>query len=216
MGKLSILICLLSQTALASLKLGQGAQYEMVSHGVSINMSVYITQIEQEKRGVEFYFSSNGFIPTKLWQQYLFDTSGSVVEVESAYVQNEQMDTPEKMPKKYFNANRALDLEKILFAKPLQIASYKIAEEDITTLTGRIRATHYQKKEGGSVINFWISAKVKPLGLIKLISENEKDQKQNYSVEFLGALIKAKAYIKPQEAVNLTTEGEKLLLKPIR
>jgi hypothetical protein len=219
MKPLIILIALSFQFAFAAdtFVKGSGSEFSMKSNGISSKLNIYITKSSFTKLGIEYYFETSGFIQKKMWQQFILGIhSDGPLSIEAAYVKTPELSKPEKLTSEYLNVNKGVKLEQFFFSNKSQIDKYKVGNENIEVPAGSLQAVHYRKKNNGQVVDFWISDQVKPIGLVKLSSKNEKVMEQNYEIELVSLLVNVKATIDPEKSGPLTEKGKEALAIPIK
>ncbi len=196
---------------------GSGSEFSMKSNGISSKLNIYITESSFTRLGIEYYFETSGFIQKKMWQQFILGIhNDGPLSVEAAYVKTPELKKAEQLTSEYLNVNKGVKLEQFFFSNKSQIDKFKVGSENIEVPAGNLQATHYQKKNNGQVVDFWISDKVKPIGLVKLSSKNPKVMEQNYEIELVSLLVNVKATIDPKNSGPLTDEGKKALAIPLK
>ncbi|MFT6068242.1 MAG: hypothetical protein ACJAT2_000009 [Bacteriovoracaceae bacterium] len=196
---------------------GSGSEFSMKSNGVTSKLNIYITESSFTRLGIEYYFETSGFIQKKMWQQFILGIhNDGPLSVEAAYVKTPELKKAEQLTSEYLNVNKGVKLEQFFFSNKSQIDKYKVGSESIEVPAGNLQATHYRKKNNGQVVDFWISDKVKPIGLVKLSSKNPKVMEQNYEIELVSLLVNVKATIDPKKSGPLTDEGKKALAIPLK
>jgi hypothetical protein len=164
--------------------------------------------------GVEIHFGAGNLFITNMWQQFHFKIvdSGPLM-ITAGYIKTDQKSKSEIMTKELFQQNHGVEVQDFLFSKKEQIQQFHIADELVEIPAGSIMAKHYRKKSNGQVVDFWISEKVLPIGLVKLVSKSDKIQTNNYSIELASLLKNVKSAIEPSKAIPLTGKTAKLLSK---
>lgn len=201
--KLSILLFFFTSLSFGqSFKKGEGSEFTLkFKDGLTSNLSIYVTHSELAKIGIEYYFNSNnGIIPIKLWQQFHFSYSGEgPVSIDAGFVYAQEMTKPEALTRKYLNVNDGVQVNDFLFSKRSEIDASKIGEEKVKVPAGTVMATHYRKVRGGQTVDFWISDKTKPIGLVKLNSKSDSKAEHNYGLELMSLIKDVKAKIDPKK-----------------
>ena len=149
-----------------------------------------------------------------MWQQFHFkivDTGPLIIT--AGFIKTAKGAKTEIMTKELFQQNQGVEVQYFICSKKEQIQKYYIADELVEIPAGHIMAKHYRKKSNGQIIDFWISDKVLPIGLVKLVSKSEKVKTNNYSIELASLLKNVKATIDPRVAIPMTKETKKLLIR---
>ncbi len=213
MNKLILLIILFNFSSFAqfSFKVGSGSIFDLkMKDGTSSNLSIYVTESEFSKISIEYFFDTkNTLFGQAMWQQFQMQLTPKLI-ITAGYLQTSGMPKAETMTEDFFYVNSGVQLNDFLFQKEQEIQANKVGVEQVEVPAGSIQATHYRKENGGQVVDFWITDKAKPIGLIKLVSKGKKIH-QNYELQLknLGNNIKAK--INPEQAVPLSKEGRAIL-----
>ncbi|MBK24328.1 MAG: hypothetical protein CME70_10060 [Halobacteriovorax sp.] len=196
---------------------GAGSEFKMNSNGVSSKLNIYITESSFTRLGIEYHFATSGLIQKQMWQQFILGlNSDGPLSMEAGYVKTPELSKPEKLTSEYLNVNKGVKLDQFFFSKKKELQKYFIGNENIEVPAGNLQAAHYRKKNNGQVVDFWISEKVKPIGMVKLVSKNPKEMAQNYEIELVSLLRNVKATINPKEARPLTEKGKSALAIPIK
>lgn len=198
----------------SSFKVGEGSQFVMKSGDQKIDLNIYVSESSFSNLGVEIHFGAGDLFITNMWQQFHFKIvdSGPLM-ITAGYIKTDQEAKSEIMTKELFQQNQGVEVQDFLFSKKEQIEKYHIADELVEVPAGSIMAKHYRKKSHGQVVDFWISDKVLPIGLVKLVSKSEKVKINNYSIELANLLKNVKPAIEPSQAIPLTQKTAKLLSK---
>jgi hypothetical protein len=200
--------------SLWAFKVGDGAQYSVTMNKANpIDLNIYITDKKNEDIGIEYHMSiMNALVQRELWQQFVLKVSKSNgVKVQEGYIYAKELKKPQKMEQKHFENKKGIKLEQFLFSEKKELDRYKVGVEKLRIPAGNIEATHYQKKENGQTVNFWISDKAKPIGLVKLVSQSQKEKTQNYTIELKSLLTGVSATINRKEAIPLDKNGRDIL-----
>lgn len=215
---LSLVLLTLPFLAIAeSFQKGTGSQFVMTAKGQSkVDLNIYVSESSFTRLGIEYYFAvGNGLFKTQMWQQYIFKiVDNGPLNIEAGYIKTPELDKSETLTEEYFHTNKGVQVNDFIFSKRSEINKYKIGQETIEVPAGSLIATHYQKKNNGQTVDFWISDIVKPIGLVKLISRNPKISKQNYLIELKSLLKNVKSEIDPKKSVPLSKKGKELLASP--
>lgn len=218
--QLVLLVFLLSLNVFGnSFKVGTGSQFNLkMEKGGNADLNIYITESTFTSLSVEYFFFANlGIVQHKMWQQFQFQIkANSPIELKNGYVKNADMTAPEKLTPDYFKVNTGVQVNDFLFSKAEEIEKLKIGVEKIRIPAGSIKASHYRQSNNGQTVDFWISDQAKPIGLVKLISKNEKNPDHNYTIELKTLMKNVKAGIDPSAAVPLTDKGRAALAKPVK
>jgi len=196
-------------------KPGTGSQFVMSTGGQKVDLSIYVTERNNTGLGVEMHFGAGGFMLTNMWQQFHFELNGNApLVIKSGYIKTKPNKKPEIMTDGFFkNNDGGVQMQDFLFSKKSEIQRYFKGDEVVELPAGTITAKHYQKKRGDQVVDFWISDKVGPISLVKLVSKSEKNKNNNYSIELASLLKNVKASIDPKEAIPLTKDTAEILKK---
>ena len=194
---------------------GEGSQFVMSTEGQKVDLSIYVTEKSSSGLGVEMHFGVGGMILTNMWQQFHFKLNGNApLIIESGYIKTKPSAKAEIMTDDFFKQNDGgVQMQDFLFSKKSEIQKHFIGDEVVELPAGTIMAKHYQKKRDDQVVDFWISEKVGPISLVKLVSRSEKNKRNNYSIELASLLKNVKASINPKEAVKLTKDTAEILKK---
>jgi len=87
------------------------------------------------------------------------------------------------------------------------LESMKVAEEVVETPAGTTKATHYKKKKGLEVLDFWVSDEAKPIKLVKLVSSG----KQKFALSLSSLVKNTQPKIDRKKVVPLSEKGKALL-----
>lgn len=216
MRYLYLFIILLSFNIYAlDFKPGEGSQFEMTSSGQKVDLSIYVTDKNENGLGVEMHFGAGGFLATNMWQQFRFELNGNApLIIKSGYIKTSPTKKSEIMTDEFFKQNDSgVQMQDFLFSKKSEIQKYYIGDESVELPAGTIIAKHYQKKRADQIVDFWISEKVGPISLVKLVSKSEKNKNNNYSIELASLLKNVKASIDPKKAIPLTKDTADILKK---
>jgi hypothetical protein len=213
-----VLLVLITNNIFAGTKeyvIGSGSQFKFSSEkGGDVNLNIYITESSFSKLGIEYFFSSGGFLGVEAWQQYILGLKADGLSLDEGYVQSPTMTKPEIMTKEFRENNEnGVKVEDFFFSKESEIEKYKVGIETVEVPAGSILCSHYQKKRAEQTVDFWISDKAGAIGLVKLVSKGLKDQTQNYTIELQSLLINVRAKINSKDAVPLTEKGRMFLGK---
>ena len=197
-----------------SFQKGAGSEFSLESNGVKSKLNIYITDSSFGKLGVEYFFDiGSGIFGKQMWQQYYLSLNeNKEIGILAGYFKVPELSTPEKLTSEYYSKNKGVKLEGFLFSDRKELEKYKVGSSAVEVPAGVVFATHYRKKENGQQVDFWISEKVKPIGLVKLVSKG-KEKAQNYKIELQSLLRNVKASINPKEAKDLSEKGRSFLPK---
>ena len=188
---------------------GDGSEFKMKTKGETVDLSIYIADVSKQNMHVEFYFEHSGVLPVQMWQQFEMHLSGkSAIKVKQGYVKMNSYSPAEIMRPSLFNKvnQNGVQLSDFLFSQQADIDGSFVGDETVEIAAGSIIAKHYQKKNKGQTVDFWIADTVKPIGLVKLISKSEKKPSHNYEIELKSLLKNVQPMIKPKAAVPMTKE----------
>lgn len=192
---------------------GSGSEFKLTDNNEKkVSLSIYVSESSFTKLGVEYFFSTGGFLGVEAWQQFHFAIQDKGLSLESGYIQSADMKKAEIMTKDFMNNNeKGVKIEDFIFTKDSEIEKYKIGTEIIEVPAGSMNATHYQKKRDNQTVDFWISDKAGVIGLVKLVSQGTGEQ--NYKIELESLIKNVKTKINPKEATPLTDKGRIFLGK---
>jgi len=219
MIKVIIFICILLPVNLFAqgfdiYKKGEGAKYYMkMQNNPDAEISIYFAEVKKENISIEFFiYAQNTLIPIKLYQQFLLakKADGSLMMKES-YIQGPDEKFPQRMSPETFTNHNGIELNDFFFSDEKKLKTSLVGNEDLQIVAGKTKTQHYRKINNGQHIDFWVSDDSKPLGLVKLISKNEKVAEQNYTIELQAILKNVSATINPKNAKPLDKNGKKLL-----
>jgi hypothetical protein len=207
------LLLLCFQARGAKFKKGEGAEYLMTSSGAKVNVSIYVAQSSFSSIAIEYYFSSpSPLVPISMWQQFTLNLNGKgPLSVDKGYFKTPELKQPQILTQKYMTMNKGVQVHDFLFQDKKELKPFFQGRKKVAVPAGTIEADHYRKSRNGQTIDFWISEQVKPIGLLKLVSSNPKNPKQNYTLELTTLLKNIAPAIDPSKAIPLNKEGEKLL-----
>jgi hypothetical protein len=201
-----------------SFPIGKGSTFKlkMKAGGPAIDVSIYVASVQKTSLNIEYFMQSKaGLLPITMWQQFEIELSdGFPAVVANGYVQTKELKTPEKMPPEYLKGFDGVKVNDFLFASEAELNKNKISDETVETPAGKASATHYRTNNNGQTVDYWISNSAKPIGLVKLVSQGEKIQNQNYSLELVSLMNNVKAYIDPSKSTPLSENGKAYLMKP--
>lgn len=217
--KTSLIILLLSFHLLAEavFQKGSGAEYQLkFKDSTAANISIYLADVQNKTMSIEYFFNNSaGLIPINFWQQYQVKKEGSgPIELINGYVYAPEFKAPEKITKEYFNVNKGVEVNDFLFTKKGEIQKFYLGDEEVTVPAGTVKASHYRKSKNGQTIDFWISEVARPIGLIKLVSQQVGNPTNNYQLELTSLVKNVKATIDPKQAKPLSKYGKAYLAKP--
>ena len=193
-------------------EVGSGSEFSMETEGQTVELSIYITGKKENKLDVEFHFGAGGFLPINMYQQFEMEVSpSSGIVIHKGYVLMDNSKFPERLERENFYINEGVQLQDFLFSDGKELAKDFVGNEKVELVAGTVEAKHYRKSHAGQIVDFWISDKVKPIGLVKLISKSKKIKKNNYSIYLKSLLKNVKATINPKKAQPLTLSTRKLL-----
>jgi hypothetical protein len=182
-------------------EVGSGSQFKLtMQESLNANLNIYISESSLNQLGVEYFFTTDGILGQKMWQQFIFKVTGEgPLQINAGYVKTPDMTFAES-----------------LFAKKEQLTKFLIKEEKIEVPAGFVLTQHYRKERNGQVVDFWISPVAMPIGLVKLISSSKTKVEHNYKIELLSLLKKVKAEIDPLKSKPLSDKGKAILAKPLK
>jgi hypothetical protein len=210
-SKYLIAIFLFSNSVFA-INTGEGSEFVLNTEGQKVGLSIYISEVKGKDLGVEFHFGAGGILSSNMWQQFEMNVDKKQgIQIQSGFIKTSLSSKPERMLREHFYQNRGVQVQDFLFTKDEEIAKNFIAEEVVEIPAGSIIAKHYRKSHDGQTVDFWISERVKPIGLVKLVSKSTSKKTNNYSIELSSLLKNVKPAINPAEAIPMTKKTKKLL-----
>lgn len=195
-----------------ALDVGTGSEFEMISNGQKVDLSIYIAEKKETQLSVEFHFGTGSLFLPNMWQRFEFSRTTGAISVKKGYIKLNQNERPQIMSKENFEVNRGgVQLNDFLFSDQAKLNKNFIKDEVIETKAGFVIAKRYKQSSGSQTIEYWISSEVRPIGLVKLISKDKKVASNNYSIELKSLLKGVKAAIDPDQAVPLKGSTKSLL-----
>ena len=210
-------LSVLAENLSVSFPAGSGSAYKikMNQDSTPVYLSLYIASTRVDSVHVEYFMETKGLSSIQMWQQFEIGITDKGSEVRSGYVQTNELPKPEQMPKEYLQgALGGIEMNNYLFLKNAEIDKYKIGTEIVEIAAGTTQAVHYRMQKNGQTLDYWISDDAKPIGLVMLVSKNEKNPNQNYSLELTHLINNIKPKIIPEKAVTISDKGRSLLVKP--
>lgn len=193
-------------------KKGEGSEFLMKSNGQRAKLSIYVSSITKKNLGIEFHFGTGDLFVSNMWQQFSMSLNEEApIKITSGYFKASLSRPPEKMSEKHFYSNKGVQIHDFLFSKSSDIEKDYIGDEKIELISGTLIAKHYRKKSDGQVVDYWISSKVMPIGLVKLVSKSHKINSNNYSLELNSLLRNVKPAIDPSKAIPMSQSTSNLL-----
>lgn len=195
-------------------EVGAGSEFQMLSKGGErTHLSIYYVGVKETEIDVEFYFRSNSIFSTHVWQQFKMERTYGAIKILSGHRKLGKKGPVELMEKKdlQINKGQGVELSSFLFSKSSEINKYFVGDEKIEVPAGSLMTKHYRKSRNGQIVDFWIADEVKPIGLVKLVSKNEKIPSQNYAIELLSLLKNVAAGIDPRKVRPLSQKARETL-----
>ncbi len=207
-----VVLLFLSCSAFAFNK-GEGSKFEMTSAGAKTNVDIYFASAGKSKVAIEYHMSATTLLGSSVWMQFALDVSEKAgVVVQQGYFMANKNLKPEIMPRELFFTNQGVQMQQFIFSDPKELAKDLIGEEKVELPAGTISAKHYRKSNDGQVVDFWISEKVKPIGLVKLVSKSSRVASNNYTIELKSLLVNVKPAIDPKNAIPMTNNTKSFLM----
>lgn len=206
-----------AQSLSESFPAGKGAVYKIKfkDDPTPVHLSLYVAGTRVDSVHIEYQLETKGLLPVQMWQQFEIGVTPKGAEIRKGFVLAKELPKPEIMPADYLKgASGGLQVNDFLFATKEQLARHRIAEEMVEIAAGTTKATHYRTSSNGQTVDYWISDKAKPMGLVMLISKGEKSAHHNYSLELVNMMENVKPKIVPERAVPLTSKGKSFLARP--
>ncbi|HVB28757.1 MAG TPA: hypothetical protein VNG91_02990 [Terriglobia bacterium] len=151
---------------------GSGAQYQMTSKGDTIDFSYSVVGKEQVCSDEGYWLeirSKSGKMPGEMVMKQLMVMNASHPEIKRMIMQppgRPPMEMPVgmmEMMRQHAHSGQEADSSG---------PGKKIGEETITVPAGTFECEHYRKQENDMPIDYWISTKISPYGLVKMTSDN--------------------------------------------
>jgi hypothetical protein len=198
--------------AAGSFKKGDGSQFALMSEGQKVDLNIYVSESRFTNLAIEMHFGVGSIFVSNMWQQFHFQIiDKGPVAIKSGYIKTSKENPAEIMTKEFFQQNEGVQIQDFLFSKKEQIEKLFIGDELVEIPAGNIMEKHYRRISGGQTVDFWISDKVLPIGLVKLVSVSKEVKKNNYSIELASLLKNVKPTIIPSESIKLTDKTAELL-----
>lgn len=172
---------------------GSGSEFRFKSgpHSAAFPLSIYIVQSSFNRLKVEYHFADTAsLLPSQQWQQYEFKRDQ---DNKMKIVSGRSLASGESQVKKIdlqVNQGKGVEISQFLFGHSETQSNLFVKKELVEVPAGQVEAKKYEVSKNGQTVQFWISDQAKPIGLVKLVSRNPQNTKQNYSVE-LQSLIKS-------------------------
>ena len=202
-------------------KVGNGSTYIMTNKDgtANNNVSIYITSVERDNLGVEYFIESqNSFLPSSLWQQFNLkkDKVNGGLKITEGYILDAYGKFPETLEKEHLKGQTlGAQTSDFLFSDFATINKHLINKEEVSVPAGKLKTNRYKIESNGQTIEFWIAQDRSPLTLVKLISKGKKSA-QNYQL-LLATLVKnVKAKIDPSKAKPLSKKMRSALSKTLK
>lgn len=151
---------------------GSGAQYQMTAPEGNSDFSYAVVGKEQVD-GQEGYWleirTTTSKMPGETVMKQLVVMSGSHPEIKRMIMQppgHPPMEMPEGMMQ--MMRQQTPSGQESGHGSPGQ----KIGEENVSVPAGTFACEHYRKQENGTTVNYWISSKVAPYGVVKMTTGN--------------------------------------------
>ena len=210
--RISFFLIIWSSLCLSFTK-GSGSEFIFSSNGKSIPLNIYFTDIQDKSISVEFHFAANEMFMKNMWQQFELTRDEAEIKIQAGYLKLGKEKDIEIMTHGHFGINneRGVEINQFLFSKKARINENFISDEIVEIPAGSVIAKHYRKNKNGQIVDFWIADSVKPIGLVKLVSESKKYPSQNYSIELASLLKNVAAEIDPKKAKKMSKNSENIL-----
>ncbi len=214
----SFLFPILSSAELPIYKVGEGARYKLsTAQEEQSNVTIIVAASSSEKVVVEMKMTyTSGLASVKLWQQFHLQFSNGKIKLSEAFIMSDMIGKePQKLTPEYLQGVGGMQMEKFLFGKLEEIKDQRVGIEKIKTdgTDVPVETAHLRNQQNGQTIDYWISDKLKPFGIIKLESKGSKSN-QNYSMSFLSKIVNGKIKIDSSKAIPLTKKAKSILPKP--
>jgi len=151
---------------------GSGAEYQFTEKGKNADFSYAVVGKEQVAGNEGYWLEirmSNQKMGGEMVMKELMTMNGSQPEIQRLIMQppgRPAMEMPSSM----------IGMMKERMASGNGTASKglgeKIGTETITVPAGTFECTHYRTQQDGSTVNLWISDKVSPYGVVKMVGNN--------------------------------------------
>ena len=193
---------------------GSGSEYTLKMQDSIAQLSIYITDKKKDFVNVEFHFGTSGLWISNMWQQFKLDIrQGSSIGISQGFIKTGKDKPVEKMIREQFELNTGVQVHQFLFSEKTEIQKDFIGVETVELPAGTIQAEHYRKVSDGQTVDFWISSKVKPIGLVKLVSKSKIKSTNNYSIELSSLLKNIKPAIDPLKAAEMSQKSKEMFKK---
>ncbi len=195
-------------------KKGDGSSFKMNTNGQSVELNIYVSSVATHNMNIEFHFGSGGLLASNMWQQFEFELKDrNPISIKAGYIKLAPNRDTEIMTEEMFKLNKGVQVENFLFNSEAQISQDYVGDEKVETPAGTIVAKHYKKTVKDQTVHYWIADRVKPIGLVKLVSKSEKIKSNNYTIELKNLLTSVKSKIDPSKAKAISKETRETFLK---
>ena len=192
---------------------GEGSTFVMSENGTSTDIDIYFASSGKEKVSLEYHMNTPTLVGANVWMQFALEVSEkSGVVIQQGYIQANKDLKAERMERGLFYQNKGVQVQDFIFTKESELKKDFIGEETVEIPAGSIKAKHYQKVNDGQTVDFWISDKVKPIGLVKLVSKSTTLASNNYSIELKALLVNVKPVIDPSTSVPMSNNTKSFLV----
>ncbi len=207
-----VLILLLIPLKIFAFTKGQGSTFEMSASGAKTNIDIYFASSGKEKVSIEYHMNAQTLLGSDVWMQFSLDVKKDTgVVIQNGYFLANKELKPEIMTRDFFYVIKVIQVQGFIFLKESELNKNFIGLETVELPAGTIKAKHYRKTNDGQTVDFWISEKVKPIGLVKLVSKSTTVSSNNYSIELKSLLVNVKPTIDPKNAVPMTNNTRSFL-----
>ncbi len=194
-----------------SFPVGSGSQYFLNTGLGPAEVNIYVQSVKGNKLAVEMYMRETSGRSPGLYQSFDLELNSSQnVALKDAYLKRSSNSPPERMPRNVLEGTGQWKMSEFSRISPQDLKKDFVKEVELEMEFGKLKTLYFKKEKNGLVLEYWISEKVKPFGLVKMRSQGPK-KKDNYTLDFKSLLTGVKSEINPKKAVPLTEEGQILL-----
>lgn len=215
LGLLGLTICWSTSEAfdIPPLKIGEGALFELSLSSGKAQVAITVAERTTSEVALEFYFKDLSFTGIEMWQRFHLQPSGKSLKVTQGYVLMPQLGQTFRLDREYLEGFDGAQMTAFMIGSQDEMKKYQIGVEKVSVPAGTVTATHYQIKDRGQTIDYWVDESAKPIGIVQMKSQGSQI-KQNYTLQLKALLNHAAAKINPQNARPLTKEAKDFLPKP--
>lgn len=196
---------------------GNGSRFKMQVQGSAYDLQVGLVKVDQGAGLVTVEVFAASQLADPLWQQFTLSARGDRLQVEAGYIQMGSR-APMKLQANHLAGTGNVEVSLFLLSEAelrggAMGGMKRLGQETITIPAGTVACDHYRLERPEQHLEFWISDKASPIGLVRLISAGKKPT-DNYRLELEELLSGIAAKIDPGKAVPLSDEMKALLDRP--